>query len=42
MWRARRVPFICACGPMLNAEIHVSVGESVVRDHFVFADLIAC
>jgi uncharacterized protein (TIGR00290 family) len=28
-------------GPMLNAEIHVSVGESVVRDHFVFADLIA-
>jgi len=26
-------------GPMLNAEIPVSVGESVVRDQFVFADL---
>lgn len=26
-------------GPMLSAEIPVSVGESVVRDHFVFADL---
>jgi len=26
-------------GPMLSADIPVSVGESVVRDHFVFADL---
>jgi len=26
-------------GPMLNEEIPVSVGESVVRDQFVFADL---
>ena len=28
-------------GPMLKAEIPVSVGESLVRDHFVFADLIS-
>jgi diphthamide synthase (EF-2-diphthine--ammonia ligase) len=26
-------------GPMLSAKITVSVGESVVRDQFVFADL---
>ena len=26
-------------GPMLSAKIPVSVGESVVRDQFVFADL---
>ena len=26
-------------GPMLSEEIPVSVGESVVRDQFVFADL---
>jgi uncharacterized protein (TIGR00290 family) len=29
-------------GPMFNAEIPVSVGDSIVREHFVFADLIAC
>jgi uncharacterized protein (TIGR00290 family) len=28
-------------GPMLNAVLPVSVGETVVRDQFVFADLIA-
>jgi uncharacterized protein (TIGR00290 family) len=28
-------------GPMLNEELPVSVGETVVRDGFVFADLIA-
>ena len=28
-------------GPMLNAALQVSVGETVVRDQFVFADLIA-
>lgn len=28
-------------GPMLNATLPVSVGETVVRDQFVFADLIA-
>ncbi len=28
-------------GPMLNGAISVSVGETVVRDHFVFADLIS-
>jgi uncharacterized protein (TIGR00290 family) len=28
-------------GPMLNAVVPVSVGETVVRDQFVFADLIA-
>jgi len=28
-------------GPMLSREIHVSNGETVIRDHFVFADLIA-
>ncbi|HZC24669.1 MAG TPA: hypothetical protein VE866_15110, partial [Candidatus Binatia bacterium] len=27
-------------GPMLSADVPVSVGESVVRDQFVFADLI--
>jgi hypothetical protein len=26
-------------GPMLNVDIPISVGESVVRDNFVFADL---
>jgi len=26
-------------GPMLSTDIPVSVGESVVRDQFVFADL---
>jgi diphthamide synthase (EF-2-diphthine--ammonia ligase) len=28
-------------GPMLDAVVPVSVGETVVRDQFVFADLIA-
>ena len=28
-------------GPMLNATLPISVGETVVRDHFVFADLIS-
>jgi diphthamide synthase (EF-2-diphthine--ammonia ligase) len=28
-------------GPMLNALVPVSVGATVVRDQFVFADLIA-
>jgi diphthamide synthase (EF-2-diphthine--ammonia ligase) len=28
-------------GPMLNAVLPVSVGETVVRDQFVFADLIS-
>jgi uncharacterized protein (TIGR00290 family) len=28
-------------GPMLNGEVPVSVGETVVRDQFVFADLIS-
>jgi diphthamide synthase (EF-2-diphthine--ammonia ligase) len=28
-------------GPMLNAVLPVSVGETVVRDQFVFADLMA-
>jgi uncharacterized protein (TIGR00290 family) len=28
-------------GPMLNAELSVSVGETVVRDQFVFADLVS-
>lgn len=28
-------------GPMLNGELAVSVGETVVRDQFVFADLMA-
>jgi uncharacterized protein (TIGR00290 family) len=28
-------------GPMFNADIPVSVGETVVRDQFVFADLMA-
>jgi uncharacterized protein (TIGR00290 family) len=27
-------------GPMLNAELQISVGETVVRDQFVFADLV--
>ncbi|MGA9304782.1 MAG: hypothetical protein WBW31_05180, partial [Candidatus Sulfotelmatobacter sp.] len=28
-------------GPMLNAVVPVSVGETVVREQFVFADLIS-
>lgn len=28
-------------GPMLEGDVPVSVGETVVRDQFVFADLIA-
>ena len=28
-------------GPMLNAAVPVSVGVTVVRDHFVFADLVS-
>jgi diphthamide synthase (EF-2-diphthine--ammonia ligase) len=28
-------------GPMLDAVLSVSIGETVVRDQFVFADLIA-
>lgn len=28
-------------GPMLNKELPVTVGEMVVRDQFVFADVIA-
>jgi diphthamide synthase (EF-2-diphthine--ammonia ligase) len=28
-------------GPMLNAEVPVSVGETVVRGQFVFADLVS-
>jgi uncharacterized protein (TIGR00290 family) len=28
-------------GPMLNAALPVSVGETVVRDHFMFADLVS-
>lgn len=28
-------------GPMLNAALPVSVGETAVRDHFIFADLIS-
>jgi uncharacterized protein (TIGR00290 family) len=28
-------------GPMLNAEINISVGKRVMQDHFIFADLIS-
>jgi diphthamide synthase (EF-2-diphthine--ammonia ligase) len=28
-------------GPMLQGEMAISVGETIVRDQFVFADLIA-
>ena len=30
---------LCYAGPMLGVDIPVSVGESVVRGQFVFADL---
>jgi hypothetical protein len=39
VWREGRVSLICLCRTMLTVDIPVSVGESVVRDQFVFADL---
>jgi len=36
----RGVSLICIAWPMLSVDITASVGESVVRNQFVFADLL--